>query len=357
VRWSIGASRAATGFGDADGETPGHSAEVAQIKALLSELSRARLAVSADLSAAAGALDDDRPDVASDMVAGARRELAGLLEPAARDRVVDEPDLDVSRGRGGPRHLLGRALAGAAALAVAIAVLPQITGSSSSHRSPAAAGAPSPAMHLASSEFTVLSKQLIAADASPAAILAAGRSWQSAVTRDLPSTASAPASASDLVTMLRAERTLLQVSPTLHAPQNRAVATTLATESDSLLAQLRRLADPQVLAILPAAIQALPISAPAKPTTPVAGATTAPTTVAPPAGTTPAQPPTVPTTGGTNPTAPQAPTVPAPTVGPGVPVPPLPLPSTIGQLTGGGTQDGGLGQTVGDVLSGLGLGG
>ena len=166
-----------------------------------------------------------------------------------------------------------RALAGAAALAVAIAVLPQITGSSSSHRSPAAAGAPSPAIHLASSEFTVLSKQLIAADASPAAILAAGRSWQSAVTRDLPSAASAPASASDLVTMLRAERTLLQVSPTLHAPQNRAVATTLATQSDSLLAQLRRLADPQVLAILPAAIQALPISAPAKPTTPVAGAT------------------------------------------------------------------------------------
>jgi hypothetical protein len=36
---------------------------------------------------------------------------------------------------------------------------------------------------------------------------------------------------------------------------------------------------------------------------------------------------------------------------------PQPLSSTLDQLTGGGTQDGGLGQTVGDVLSGLGLGG
>ena len=36
---------------------------------------------------------------------------------------------------------------------------------------------------------------------------------------------------------------------------------------------------------------------------------------------------------------------------------PLPLPSTLGQLTGGGTDSGSLGQTVGNVLNGLGLGG
>jgi hypothetical protein len=178
------------------------------------------------------------------------------------------------------------------------------------------------------------------------------------VTRELPTAASQASSASDLVTMLRAERTLLQVSPTLHAPQNRAVAATLATGSDSLLARLRQLATPQILAILPAAIQALPISAPSKPAAPLAGATAAPATVTPPSGTTVTQPPTVPTTGATNPAAPQTSTgpVPAPTLAPGLPVPQLPLPS-LGQLTGGGTQGGGLGQTVGDVLNGLGLGG
>jgi hypothetical protein len=80
--------------------------------------------------------------------------------------------------------------------------------------------------------------------------------------------------------------------------------------------------------------------------------------VTPPSGTTVTQPPTVPTTGATNPAAPQTSTgpVPAPTLAPGLPVPQLPLPS-LGQLTGGGTQGGGLGQTVGDVLNGLGLGG
>jgi hypothetical protein len=376
VRWSIGGSRAATGNGDADEATPGHSAEAAQIQELLSELSRVRLAVSADLSAAAGALDDDRPDVASDMMAGARRELRELLDPARPSRLIPTPSTQlVSAGAetaddkqatprgsgGGPRRHVARALAGAAALAVAIAVLPQIAGGNSSHRAPGAAAAarPSPAMRLASSEFTMFSKQLIAADASPATILAAGRAWQSAVTRDLPSAASQASSAADLVTMLRAERTLLQVSPTLRAPRNHAVAASLATESDSLLARLRQLASPQVLAILPAAIQALPISAPSKPTSPVAGATPATAAVTPPSGTTGGEVPTAPTTGATNPTAPQVSSgpVPAPTLDPGLLVPQLPLPSTLGQLTGGGTQDGGLGQTVGDVLSGLGLGG
>ncbi len=377
MRWSIGGSRAATGNGDADEETPGHSAEAAQIHALLSELSRVRLAVAADLSAAAGALDDDRPDVAADMMAGARRELRELpgpgppiaSAPVAGDTAGRRPAATFRTRPRPPLRLPEAALAGGWP-GRSPAPPPWRSPSPCCRRSPEAAAATdrperprppgrAPRCRLASSEFTILSKQLIAANASPATILAAGRAWQSAVTRDLPNAASQASSAADLVTMLRAERTLLQVSPTLHAPQNHAVAASLATESDSLLARLRQLASPQVLAILPAAIQALPISAPSKPTSPLAGATPATAAVTPPSGTTGGEPPTVPNTGATNPTPPQASIgpVPAPTLGPGLPVPPLPLPSTLGQLTGANTQDGSLGQTVGDVLSGLGLGG
>ncbi len=370
MRWSTGGSRAATGNGDADGETAGHCADAAQIRALLHELSRARLAVSADLSAAAGALDDDRPDVASDMVAGARRELVDLLDPQRReghpkplggvsesgsgaDSAAPDPD-----GRR-PRHRLARSLAAAAALVVAIAVVPQVTRSSGHPAPGAAAAAPSPSIELASSEFATLSQRLTAADASPAAILAAGRSWHSAIARDLPTVAGQLSTAGAAVTMLRLERTLLQVSPTLRAPQNRTVATALATASDSLLVQLRRLASPRVLAILPAAIQALPLSSPSKPTSPLAGATPAPATNA--AGTAPTQAPAGPDTGAANPTVPLPPGQPSPAPalgsGPPLPVPQLPLPSTLGRLTDGGAQSGGLRQTVGNVLNGLGLGG
>jgi hypothetical protein len=349
---------------------PDQPTDAAQIQALLHELSRVRLAVSADLSGAAGALDDNRPDVASDMVAGARRELAELLDPArekyhpkalvsARGASDDESPMEAPERNGrSPRHRLGRALAGAAALAVAIAVVPQMTRGSSHPSTGATAAAPSPSMELASSQFAMLSERLAAADASPAAILAAGRSWQAAISRNLPAVAGQAEVASTAVTMLRLERTLLQVSPTLRAPQNRTVAVTLAAASDRLLRQLRSLADPQVLAILPAAIQALPLS-PSKPTVPVTGATPAPTTAPAVASGTSAQPPGGPQAAPTNPAAPQAPTQPtsAPSLGSGLPVPQLPLPSALGQLTGGGTQGDGLSQTVGQVLSGLGLGG
>ncbi len=371
MRWSTGGSRPATGNGDPDGETPGHSADAAQIQALLSELSRARLAISADLSAAAGALDDSRPDVASDMVAGARRELGGLLDPARRPgntnplvgtpaSVPDGEGAGSDAGAPRPRRRLARALAGAAALVVAIAVVPQLTRGSSHPAQGATAAAPSPAIELASSEFARLSQRLTAADASPAAILAAGRSWHSAIARDLPAVAGRPGIASKAVTMLRLERTLLLVSPALQAPQNRTVAVTLAQSSDSLLAQLRRLAQPQVLALLPAAIQALPLSVPSKPTAPLAGARPVPVTgAAAPAGTSPAPAPAGPHPAAVNPTMPQQPSQPspAPSVGSGLPVPVPPLPSTLGQGSGGGAQSGGLSQTVGNVLNGLGLGG
>ena len=355
MRWPNGGQPAATGSGDAGLDSPDHSADAAEIRALLKHLSQTRLAVSADLSAAAGALEDDRADIAADMFAGVERELARLraaARPAASSPVSPAPLTDTAEpGRlGFSRHRLARAVVGAAALAVAIAVVPQFASSSHSSTGAAASAPASPSMSLVSSQFTALTQRLTAADASPAAILAAGRSWQSAVARDLPAAATSVSSASTVVTMLRVERTLVQASPTLRAPQNRSVAAALASGPNSLLIQLRSLASPQVLQTLPAVIQALPLATTTTPgtTTAAAGPVTGAT---PAAGTKPAQPtlPTAPAAGATTPPAPAV----SPTTAPagGVTLPPLP--STLGQLTG---DQGGLGQTVGNVLNGLGLG-
>ena len=388
MRWSKGGSRAATG-GDAAANGSG-AHDAAQIQALLQALSQVRLAVSADLSAAAGALEDDRPDIAADVIAGARAELAELRAAARRREPVPSPfprKVPVTAGAPGvtdpqaapepgvpeqqiqrPRHLLARALAAAAALAVAITVIPQVT-RGSSHSTTGAAGTAaaeqSPSIRLASSEFTVLSQRLLAADAAPATIVAAARSWQGAVASSLPSASTQPATASAVVTMLQQERTLLQVSPALRAPANRPLATSLAANSQSLLTRLRQLAGPQVLAILPTVLGALPLPGPGVTTGPQAGTTPAPSTAPsrPASGTGSGSLPSsaVPSAGTTNPAAP--PSAPA-SIGP-LPLPqpdpgnvlPLPLPSTLGQLTGGGTDSGSLGQTVGNVLNGLGLGG
>jgi hypothetical protein len=375
VRWSIGGSRAATGNGEAHADMSGQSVDAAQIQALLNDLSRVRLAVSADLSAAAGALDDNRPDVASDVLSGARRELAELrsahrllhAEPslAPPPRTVGASGADVAEDtidpvpavpsvRGG-RSRLARALAGAAALAVAIAVVPQVAGGSSHPSTGTTSAERAPAIHLASSEFSLLSQRLTAAGETPAAIVAAERSWQSALSRDLPAAATQAAGASAVVSMLREERTLIAVSPTLRAPQNRALATTLAAGTENLLAQLRGLADPHVLAILPTVIGTLPLSNADKPALPPTGATPSPVASATPGpSSTSTQSPSSPATGTTSPAtpAPSSGTLPLPGLGNGQPVTPVPLPSTLGQLTGGG-ESGGLGQTVGSVLNGL----
>jgi hypothetical protein len=380
VRWSKGGSRAATGGGD-----PGSGADdAAQIQALLQSLSQVRLAVSADLSAAAGALEDDRADIAAEVIAGARGELAELRAAARRRESAPSPfprKVPVSVGGPSatgprsdpeprvpeqeirrPRHRVARALAGAAALAVAIAVIPQVAGGSS-HASNGASAAigteASPDIRLASSEFTELSQRLLAADAAPATILAAERTWQSAVATSLPNASTDVTAASAVVTMLRQERALLAVSPALSAPANRSLASSLAASSQSLLSRLRQIADPKVLAILPTVLNAL--AAPTTTTAPVAAATPAPGT-----GTAPSEPatgtgteagtlPTPPagSTGATNPQAPPS----APASNDPLPSPGPTLPSTLGQLTGGGTDSGGLGQTVGNVLNGLGLGG
>jgi hypothetical protein len=211
-------------------------------------------------------------------------------------------------------------------------------------------------MSLASSEFTALTQRLTTANASPAAILAAGRSWQRAVANDLPSAATDVTSASTVVTMLRVERTLLQASPTLQAPQNRAVVAALASGPNSLLTQLRRLASPQVLQTLPAVIQVLPLAGATTPGTTTAAARPSPATSPAATGDGPTLPtlptlPSAPAAGATTPPTQVASSTPAPPGG--IPLPPLP--SRLGQLTS--SDQGGLSQTVGNVLNGLGLGG
>jgi hypothetical protein len=385
VRWSNGGSRAATSGSETAANGSGAD-DAAQIQALLHSLSQVRLAVSADLSAAAGALEDDRADIAADVIAGARRELAEFRAAAHRREFAPSRfprKVPVVVGGSGaaeppvasefripaqgirPRQRLVRALAGTAALAVVIAVVPQVV-RGGSHPSNGATGAPqSPNIRLASSEFTVLSQRLLAADASPATIVAAERSWQGAVATSLPTASTNVATASAVVAMLREERALLLASPALRAPADRTLTTSLAASSQSLLTRLRQLADPQVLAILPTVLNALPLAVPSTTTAPSAGATPAPGTGTAPTGPTSSTgagsgslpTPTVQSTGATNPSAPpSAPASDGPLPDPGN-VLPVPLPSTLGQLTGGGTVSGGLGQTVGDVLQGLGLGG
>ncbi len=409
MRWSKGGSRAATGNGDAaaaanqpergaaagDPSINGLSAnEAAQIQALLHSLSQVRLAVSADLSAAAGALEDGRADIAADVIAGARGELAELRAGVRRRESVPSPfprkvPVTVAGAGAGaeqpvdadtrvseqayrrPRHRLASALAGAAALAVAIAVIPQVTRGSSHPSTAAGAQAvqQSPDIRLASSEFTVLSHRLLAADAAPATILAAERSWQGAVSSSLPTASRNAATASSVVTMLRQERTLLFASPALRLPANQALATTLVNSSQNLLTQLRRLADEPVLAILPTVLNALPLPPGSIPTVTKVGAgpTPAPSTgpasgsgtgVGSGTGTgtgIPTQP--APSPGAPDPTA--LPSAPASNSPLQLPVPtavPTPVQSTLSQLTGGAGA-GDLGQTVGNLLNGLGLGG
>ena len=383
MRWSKGGSRAATGGGDPataanrpEGgagsgnrliESPNGN-DAAQIQALLHTLSQVRLAVSADLSAAAGALEDERADIAAEVIAGARGELADLRAQArgrehAPSPFPRKPAAPPARVPGEqprrPSHRLARALAGAAALVVAIAVVPQIT-RGAGHPAPGAAGVtavqPSPDIRLASSEFTTLSRQLLAADAAPATILAAERSWQGAIAGSLPSASTSVTAASAIVTMLRRQRALILASPALRVPANRELATSLAASSQNLLARLRRLADPHVLAALPTVLGALPLPGPDATTAPAAGASPTPATSDAPTG------PTSSTGTGSLPTpadpgsSAPTPPLPSPIPGPGQ-VPPVPLPSTLGQLTGGAAGDGDLGQTVGNVLNGLGLGG
>ena len=166
----------------------------------------------------------------------------------------------------------------------------------------------------------MLSKRLIAADASPAAILAAGRSWQSAVTRDLPSAASQA-----VERVGPSSRCCARSAPCCRCRRRcarrrtDAVAASLATESDSLLARLRRLASPAG-ARDPAgrhpgaAASARRASPPPRSRGPRRRPADRDASVRGPRATARRRP--FPTTGATNPTAPQASSgpVPAPTL-------------------------------------------
>ena len=387
MRWSKGGSRAATGGGDAATaasrpergagagdrltEAPGGN-DAAEIQALLHALSQVRLAVSADLSAAAGALEDDRADIAADVIAGARGELAHLRAQVHRCEHAPSPNPPNPRKPAAPparvpgeqprrpSHRLARALAGAAALVVAIAVVPQVT-RGAGHPAPGAAGVtavqPSPDIRLASSEFTMLSRQLLAADAAPATILAAERSWQGALAaqparrvdqrhRSLGHRDHAPPAARPDTRVARAARA--GEPATRELPGSELAEPARAAAPARRPARARR---PSERARRPSASRAgrhdgaeLP-APPPRPATSDAptGPTSSTGTGSPP---TPADPST---------SAPNPP-LPSPIPGPGQ-VPPAPLPSTLGQLTGGAAGDGDLGQTVGNVLNGLGLGG
>jgi hypothetical protein len=295
------------------GEPP---SEAQDIQELLAGLSLLRLSMSAELSAAAGALEEQRPDVAADLVGGARIDLEKLRASVARERarelapamvgaspetqpLADSPPesddaapvervvLPARRGVG-LGNWQGRILAGALAIGLALMVLPD----GGSGGSPAKPGA-SEAQHqladikLVSSEFSTLRETLLSESPAVASVLAAGLSWHTAVARSLPDASTNATTATQIVEFLREERTLL-AAPALGAPRLREATLQLSSSADSLFARLRALASSQVLAVLPVVLTALPL-----PTTPTpATATEAPGTniVQPPASTpTPAE--------------------------------------------------------------------
>ena len=333
----------------ADGAVGGPPANAQDIEQLLASLSLLRLAMSAELSAAAGALEDQRPDVAADLVGGARSDLQQLRAGVARRQARELAPALVGAGRKAdsapgalpqtddaapltlavphPRRSVGlgnwqgRILAGALAVALALMVLPH-SGSGGNPARPSAAKAQSQAfdVKLVSSEFSTLLESLQSPTPAAASVLAAGRNWHTAVARSLPDAATHATTATQIVELLREERALL-ATPAMNTPAMRETATTLASSADSLLARLRALASSQVLAVLPAALAALPLPltpTPAK-TTEAPGTKSGPA----PASTQDANPVT--------PAAPQptfsAPGATAPTTAPSGPSLPIPLPN------------------------------
>jgi hypothetical protein len=300
----------------ADSPVGGPPAEAQDIQELLAGLSLLRLSMSAELSAAAGALEDQRPDVAADLVGGARIDLEKLRASVARERarelapamvgagpeaqpLADSPaesddaapvERVVLPARRGVSlaNWQGRILAGALALGLALTVLPHDgSGGSPAKQGAAEAQQQFADIKLVSSEFSTLRETLQSKSPAVAGVLAAGRNWNTAVARSLPDASTNATTATQIVELLREERTLL-AAPALSTPELREATLQLSSSADSLFARLRALASSQVLAVLPVVLTALPL-----PTTPTpATATEAPDAkiVPPPASTpTPAE--------------------------------------------------------------------
>ena len=339
--------------GDARSAAAQDPADARDIEELLAGLSRLRLAMSAELSATAGALDAQRPDIASDLLGGARIELQRLrvavVKQGARQLAPaltaagpeDTGPIGAARSSGEgsvvPRshrahrkvkvgNWQGRVLAGALALGLALMALPHSSRDGGSSSKPNAAQVQSIDVKLVSSEFSTLRQTLQAKSPAAASILAAGQVWHTAVARTLPNASTHATTATQIVALLREERALL-ATPAMGTPAMREAAVELKSSADGLLAQLRSLATTQVLAVLPTAITALPLPTPIPTPSPTEPPVT--TVVVPSPGVTP-PPPTAPST-------PVAPVTPAPTATvPSVPapttvatIPPSPLPSPI----------------------------
>jgi hypothetical protein len=341
----------ASPVGQADSDLP---ADATDIEELLRSLSLARLAMAAELSAAAGALDDQRPDVAADLVLGAQSDLRTLRAGVVTRQAKELAPAFLAAGGGAgesssqqparseeppatPRRSIrlgrwqGKVLAGALALGVSLLVLPH-AGGGSTRQSPPAGAAAAPQqiidVKLVSSEFSTLRDALQARTVAAPIVLTAGRNWHSALALSLVTASTHTGTATEIVKMLREERALL-ASPAMRTPALRAAAVSLKANSDSLFARLRRLADTKVLAVLPQAITALPLPLPVTPTpTTAPGTGTSPTPK--PQVTPDPQPSTGPTTVPTAPVPPvNVPTQPAPTAAPTTapPVAPIPLPT------------------------------
>jgi hypothetical protein len=364
---------------------PDLPADAKDIEELLANLSMLRLAMSAELSAAAGALEDQRPDVAADLLGGARSDLENLRASVAKQSAREvAPALLAAKppsnqaGPGAeappgsvpaPRRSIrlaawqGRILAGALAVGLVLMVLPHGGGGGQSQEpSASAASQQATDVRLVSSEFTTLRQTLESKTPALASVLTAGQNWHTAVARTLPIASKQAATATQIVALLREERALL-ATPAMRSPSMRQAAIDLKASADGLFTRLRALASRQVLAVLPEAITALPL--PITSLAPSANPSTDTGVIAQPSGS-PATPPVADQTSGT-PSTPVpslvAPNSPAPTTAPTVPSLPLPLPlpslpvlpGLIQHLTGlTGSQD-----TTGAVdqtLSGLGLG-
>ncbi len=108
MRGSNGGSGAGPGGDETKGAadpkgsaSPVGPASAADVEEMLRALSQVRLSISAELSAAAGALDAQRPDVAREIFAGATADLARLRAVATARQAREDLPVLVGAAAGG----------------------------------------------------------------------------------------------------------------------------------------------------------------------------------------------------------------------------------------------------------------
>lgn len=224
----------------------------ANVSAVLGEVARLRLLLDADFAVAAGALDAGAPDVARDVVAGQRRDVADFQDRALRHLGAD-PSAAPAAGAPVPasrRHrvLSSRALPAAPMLAAAAVAAAVAAGVLGGPVGPAGHATPITSRAVAASWQRL--DEVTAGHADAQQVLAAMSQLQDSITPLIAGAKRDPATAAQALSVLTQARALLLKD----APPGASAA---IAEADALLAQLASVlpapTTPSLPAILPLA--------------------------------------------------------------------------------------------------------